>query len=183
MNTNSSLQPYQHFNPRPPRGVRHFNPRHVADVVHDFNPRTPRGVRPRNAPFSSRRREISIHAPREGCDKIDCATCIGFSIFQSTHPARGATPAVHNDVVMNTFQSTHPARGATTVMEHALLGLKFQSTHPARGATGGRILRPPSGVISIHAPREGCDLVQNRLLTDISISIHAPREGCDSKLY
>ena len=79
---------------------------------------------------------------------------------------------------------------------------KFQSTHPARGATGGRILRPPSGVISIHAPREGCDqtfmslpletrefqsthpargaTIRHRHVGYLAqISIHAPREGCD----
>ena len=34
-------------------------------------------------------------------------------------------------------------------------------------------------VISIHAPREGCDhLLQGGSITSI-ISIHAPREGCD----
>ncbi len=34
--------------------------------------------------------------------------------------------------------------------------------------------------ISIHAPREGCDLhlLQGGCITSI-ISIHAPREGCD----
>ena len=36
------------------------------------------------------------------------------------------------------------------------------------------------GPISIHAPREGCDLCLCRRLTStITISIHAPREGCD----
>ena len=34
--------------------------------------------------------------------------------------------------------------------------------------------------ISIHAPREGCDLEMARFMkADIEISIHAPREGCD----
>ena len=35
-------------------------------------------------------------------------------------------------------------------------------------------------VISIHAPREGCDLREqlDNLARD-EISIHAPREGCD----
>ena len=33
--------------------------------------------------------------------------------------------------------------------------------------------------ISIHAPREGCDLWNTVRITSISISIHAPREGCD----
>ena len=44
MNTNSSLQPYQHFNPRTPRGVRRRPCRTCYRQGH-FNPRTPRGVR------------------------------------------------------------------------------------------------------------------------------------------
>ena len=58
----------------------------------------------------------------------------------------------------------------------------FQSTHPVRGATGMFEAKPIRRVvISIHAPREGCD--SNRLaysFTRSVISIHAPREGCDS---
>ena len=34
-------------------------------------------------------------------------------------------------------------------------------------------------IISIHAPREGCDERISRMLEDSLISIHAPREGCD----
>ena len=36
--------------------------------------------------------DISIHAPREGCDR--CAPWCGWPslAFQSTHPVRGATP-------------------------------------------------------------------------------------------
>ena len=34
---------------------------------------------------------ISIHAPREGCDAISVLMLSGRSIFQSTHPGRGAT--------------------------------------------------------------------------------------------
>ena len=37
----------------------------------------------------------------------------------------------------NLFQSTHPARGATAVEAHPDLDYTFQSTHPARGATSG----------------------------------------------
>ena len=81
--------------------------------------------------------------------------------------------------------------------------MPFQSTHPARGATFN--LGHNFGllyVISIHAPREGCDPTagRGRYLRDnfnprtprgvrlaphagggaaIPISIHAPREGCD----
>ena len=126
------------------------------------------------------------------------------------------------------FQSTHPARGATIAAISSGLSTSFQSTHPARGAT---VRRPPFCFhfdISIHAPREGCDSLPsapattstyfnprtprgvrrqrvctismgNRnfnprtprgvrlirhvdLLHDFEISIHAPREGCDVQI-
>ena len=86
-----------------------------------------------------------------------------------------------------------------------ITAIKFQSTHPGWGATwicapAGHISkdfnpRTPGGVrphigfdydvnivISIHAPRVGCD---NPDKTDerynSKISIHAPRVGCDRR--
>ena len=35
--------------------------------------------------------EISIHAPREGCDPAVWVSIIATLLFQSTHPVRGAT--------------------------------------------------------------------------------------------
>ena len=58
-------------------------------------------------------------------------------------------------------------------------GKGFQSTHPVRGATFTTINQICSVFISIHAPREGCDLVVVCADTLSHISIHAPREGCD----
>ncbi len=80
------------------------------------------------------------------------------------------------------FQSTLPVRGATLQPDN-LGGIDgFQSTLPVRGATGGRIFFPPSGVISIHAPREGSDHNTGLIvhMTE-TISIHAPREGSDDE--
>ena len=80
---------------------------------------------------------ISIHAPREGCDGK--RTMIGRppTLFQSTHPARGATAG------LNDFQQFHER--------------DFNPRTP-RGVRpqGGQQLRQLIG-ISIHAPREGCD--------------------------
>ncbi len=56
--------------------------------------------------------------------------------FQSTPPAREATPAVDADPVNVTFQSTPPAREATpTNRLHDSKLWVFQSTPPAREAT------------------------------------------------
>ena len=56
-----------------------------------FNPRTPRGVRPQDYRAFVAEFLISIHAPREGCDLPSLLWVPYSNIFQSTHPARGAT--------------------------------------------------------------------------------------------
>ena len=56
----------------------------------------------------------------------------------------------------------------------------FQSTHPVRGATNLPKTCNAWFLISIHAPREGCDVIVGAdFQTSFEISIHAPREGCD----
>ena len=78
----------------------------------------------------------------------------------------------------------------------------FQFTHPGRGATGSYSSFFSGCGVSIHAPREGCDLSVKDLALRIlvfqfthpgrgatdearegviahRVSIHAPREGCD----
>ena len=37
-------------------------------------------------------------------------------------------------------------------------------------------------LISIHAPREGCDSADLDIAHEAGISIHAPREGCDAAM-
>ena len=49
----------------------------------------------------------------------------------------------------------------------------FQSTLPVRGATRQKTQRAQSRGISIHAPREGSDLLANRVRKPGDISIHA----------
>ena len=80
----------------------------------------------------------------------------------------------------------------------------FQFTHPGRGATMRRLDRISSGIVSIHAPRAGCDhhrpsgharqprfnsrtpcgvrlTLPIYFRSDALVSIHAPRAGCDKK--
>ena len=109
----------------------------------NFNPRTPRGVRHIPARPVIEPAIISIHAPREGCDWALSGEGACITPFQSTHPARGAT--FSNCIQLESFV--------------------FQSTHPARGATPDIILGNMPVCISIHAPREGCDLVYSTTLT------------------
>ena len=81
-----------HFNPRSPHGERRRPPA-AANLSGYFNPRSPHGERPYDLSYYVLHQEISIHAPRTGSDirltKTICRPNIG---FQSTLPARGATP-------------------------------------------------------------------------------------------
>ena len=56
----------------------------------------------------------------------------------------------------------------------------FQSTHPVWGATIDNPDEMDEQLISIHAPRVGCDTARNPLVGGSAISIHAPRVGCDA---
>ena len=60
--------------------------------------------------------QISIHAPREGCDGVGRKLHRVIRQFQSTHPVRGATTPPLNRSHSAIFQSTHPVRGATMVV-------------------------------------------------------------------
>ena len=55
-----------------------------------FNSRTPRGVRLNASSTVFFVSSVSIHAPREGCDR-SIARTLYLDGFQFTHPARGAT--------------------------------------------------------------------------------------------
>ena len=56
-----------------------------------FNSRTPGGVRHEKEVEELTRSNVSIHAPREGCDFFRRLVFGLFTPFQFTHPGRGAT--------------------------------------------------------------------------------------------
>ena len=90
-----------------------------------------------------------------GCNAADNCRCV----FQSTLPARGATPFLCYHFRRRKGISIHAPRTGSDRRERGVcLDIaEFQSTLPARGATAGlrRLVR--HGVISIHAPRTGSD--------------------------
>ena len=88
-------------------------------------------------------------------------TCRTAWIFQSTPPARGATPDCPESGRSDADFNPRPPRGGRLAFYAALEAV---------------------GIISIHAPREGGDETMLRHYQDVDIiSIHAPREGGDSK--
>ena len=125
------------------------------------------------------------------------------TVFQSTHPVRGATRRSPHWRIRSRFQSTHPSRDAT-LLEKGLEHGPAISIHAPRGG-----VRPAAALgpcwfdgISIHAPRGGVRLGTSLYLCrerkfqsthpvrgatkamsvfewTMPISIHAPREGCD----
>ena len=127
------------------------------DFPRDFNPRSPHGERQIHCIHIVPQPAISIHAPRTGSDH-QVRRFRQHQVFQSTLPARGATPnlyiylppsiiSIHaprtgSDTHQvrrfrqhQVFQSTLPARGATDRWQMYHNCQAFQSTLPARGAT------------------------------------------------
>ena len=126
---------------------------------------------------------VSIHAPREGCDKHETKRVSTSSGFNSRTPGGVRRSVASVPSKRTEFQFTHPGRGATlfklrvrlvdTVSIHApregcdrstwvlcIFGRTFQFTHPGRGATAPEDLIIGIVGVSIHAPREGCDISQ-----------------------
>ena len=128
-------RPPRGFNPRPPRGGR-LDARCIAQIAQQFqstpparratcgwarpssrtrcfNPRPPRGGRPAGTAFREIALAVSIHAPRAEGDSRQPQGSDSLRTFQSTPPARRATPTSHRATAGRKFQSTPPARRAT----------------------------------------------------------------------
>ena len=153
---------------------------HPGSGAQSFNSRTPGGVRLYSSHLQAYNEEVSIHAPREGCDRRRFYT-LRNEEFQFTHPGRGATDHSLTTIGQeDCFNSRTPG------------GVRLQRDNTQSRALG----------VSIHAPREGCDLLydprgllsagfnsrtpggvrprsHSRRLARFYVSIHAPREGCD----
>ena len=91
---------------------------------------------------AKKQEDISIHAPRAGCDPKPCRGSSGARNFNPRTPCGVRRGAAHLISGVGAFQSTHPVRGATRPGEDFLLLRKFQSTHPVRGATPPEYDRP-----------------------------------------
>ena len=102
---------------------------------------------------------ISIHAAREGGDRLTAAIRQLLQVFQSTPPVKAATFSEGTNPCLNIFQSTPPVKAATETLHKQL----------------------PRHAISIHAAREGGDAWTNLVTGIANISIHAAREGGDAR--
>ena len=165
----------------PGRGAT-WSPQRRWSYPQGFNSRTPGGVRRQSGGVDGCRPQVSIHAPREGCDY---------------------SRAVPKDVPIR-FQFTHPGRGATVCIGYLIQIIAVSIHAPREGCDlDRREATALYDLVSIHAPREGCDfhhIIINSLWLSFNsrtpggvrpdlvqlvevhkhVSIHAPREGCDS---
>ena len=157
--------------------------------------------------YQNKLTNISIHAPREGGDLDAQLVARVDVVFQSTPPARGATP--YNSVTyagMRHF-NPRPPRGGRHYERHSQrhypdfnprpprggrpkgtdfskISKKFQSTPPARGATvSGFAAHHRYPNFNPRPPRGGRQLPDQDLKICVTISIHAPREGGDGAVW
>ena len=103
---------FDNFNPRTPRGVRQFHQPSYSATGGFQSTHPARGAT--STSNSSRARiAISIHAPREGCDRMGAHTQSDGRYFNPRTPrgVRLVIGVLHRAPAG--FQSTHPARGAT----------------------------------------------------------------------
>ena len=218
----------EYFNPRTPRGVRQDVSRFLTAIVR-FQSTHPAWGATGRIGYPDGRFLISIHAPRVGCDysRIDIFTVYAYFnprtprgvrpretcnlpsklLFQSTHPAWGATPdgglwkllrriSIHAPRVgcdqaprkpYLTFLYFNP-RTPRGVRRHerrsGRFHFPFQSTHPAWGATPD--IRRDNGTALYFNPRTPRGVRRDRgknIRHEVRISIHAPRVGCDEAPY
>ena len=138
--------------PKIARGFQSTLPARGATVVEndnylfitDFNPRSPHGERPRQRVTPPNAKGISIHAPRTGSDP--CPNAHPNNRFISIHaPRTGSDPRAVRIVSRSVrFQSTLPARGATPLSR--LLGVVIWNFNP-RSPHGER---PPRRTSAFH---------------------------------
>ena len=128
----------------------------------------------------------------------------GTILFQSTHPLRGATPALFLHFQTIRISIHAPLAGCDTTVIQCRRAQWISIHAPLAGCDplylcdhlGGRDFNPrtPCGVrhryicadccdhsISIHAPLAGCDAVFYHSRPRDGISIHAPLAGCDAR--
>ena len=125
---------------------------------------------------------ISIHAARMGCDFAALFAVPQKHIFQSTQPEWAATIS-GNLIRLNPSdfnpRSPNGLRRWTQTKTKAALCI-FQSTQPEWAATFiPFFIICFTNLISIHAARMGCDVIDALGERMQVISIHAARMGCD----
>ena len=132
--------------------------------------------------------QVSIHAPREGCDQLATISLPRYLLFQFTHPGRGATSKELRRVAEEMVSIHAPREGCDSMDEDDAPPLsEFQFTHPGRGATEDFASALVPSHVSIHAPREGCDRSIGRInVHRVGFNSRTPggvRQSADKRQY
>ena len=123
---------------------------------------------------------VSIHAPRPGCDMAVLGEDYVRQMFQSTHPARGATHEEKNDaILLNSFNPRTPGGVRLYLSNKRAIPCTVSIHAPRVGCDTQTGLSNYWNRVSIHAPRVGCDAGTAVITSITEVSIHAPRVGCD----
>ena len=124
--------------------------------------------------------EISIHAPRAGCDLDIHNHLKEQDEFQSTHPVRGATN-VSTGSADGSGISIHAPRAGCDELFHPTgdYSGQFQSTHPVRGATRAGLDWYWSKYFN---PRTPCGVRLLLYLSNMSSLNFNPRTPCGVRL-
>ena len=100
---------------------------------------------------------ISIHAPRAGCDHTAGFKRFLQADFNPRTPCGVRLKLENHSRSEKRFQSTHPVRGATAVVGDNIDFLKISIHAPRAGCDLTFDAADGDTFISIHAPRAGCD--------------------------
>ena len=125
-------------------------------------------------------RDVSIHAPWEGCDDILTAIQTMLSCFNSRTLGR-VRPDAGLAKKLGISVSIHAPWEGCDGWWHR----RGRSLHCFNSRTLGRVRQGGKGDecavlgVSIHAPWEGCDISASKTSRRKQVSIHAPWEGCD----
>ena len=133
-----------------------------------FNSRTPGGVRHIITYGSGIIGHVSIHAPREGCDRAQPLNTAAFVSFNSRTPGGVRPPMCCPSCVMNCFNSRTP--GGVRLLGFCLtkfLPMSFNSRTPGGVRQLTLTIITILTMVSIHAPREGCDTIFRQQLTNV----------------
>ena len=139
-----------YFNPRPPRGERPARVVWMAQNNNYFNPRPPRGERQLTRSGVERENNFNPRPPRGERRAWERVVSAG-EPFQSTPPARGATPGRTLPRLPGMNFNPRPPRGERLgSWSIAAASSIFQSTPPARGATANRYKNARANLCRVH---------------------------------
>ena len=169
-----------YFNPRSPHGERPF-PSLLIFPSAGFQSTLPARGATTDGDAQAPPRKISIHAPRTGSDRAASQSQQPPAISIHAPRTGSDSSASRYNGKVDIFQSTLPARGATPARESKLLDGCISIHAPRTGSdTDTSFSTNEQQMISIHAPRTGSDfLLGGEDLRAVNISIHAPRTGSD----